>query len=103
MLRLAAELVDHVGGRAPVGIDKTPLDLEVRPIFPPPFAAEQVIHHGLQPGIDCPLQPRAFGCELERRARRPYIMHKADHPVFEWVPLLHSDRTLHISSALRQR
>jgi len=69
VLRVAAELIDHVGGSTPVGVDETSLDAHGRAVIPPPFPREVLVRYRFQPGVDRPFQPRALGGALERPPR----------------------------------
>ena len=68
MPRLAAELVDHVGRLAPVGVDQAPIDLHLGPVLAAIDASKPLVAEFLQPGVDRAFQPRARGGLGERSA-----------------------------------
>ena len=68
---LAAELVDHVRGLAPVGVDQAALDPQLGPVVAPPAFGQVRIGQILQTGVDRAFKPRA------RRGAGERLLHLA--------------------------
>ena len=66
MRALPAELVDDVGGAAPVRVDQAPANLHGRAVVALPFAAEQIGGERIEAGVDATFESCSIGCVCQR-------------------------------------